>query len=245
VLLRADHLSAVVAVVMRGKRRKHADSRALRVRKGLVSSPGVVRRGEIVEEITRRLKPWKSRTSETIVTSTINYELDWLLRAVPVQAKWQDRALQRKHAERLESAVTLVTKLLVSAPPELSDTLFPEVPLYEDGGPQEVSAPTQRTVRPEWRPWVNFYKNLQQLRERCNVITKTRPSSPPNSDRSKHLCAWVARGLMEMLSDKKITGTEGGAFRSIATLLYETISGIPNVDLKRACDSALPDEDDQ
>ena len=39
---------------------------------------------------------------------------------------------------------------------------------------------------------------------------------------------------MQGLSEKKITGTEGGRFRTIANLLYEAISGLPDADLKRA-----------
>jgi hypothetical protein len=47
--------------------------------------------------------------------------------------------------------------------------------------------------------------------------------------------------LMQGLSERKITGTEGGRFRTIANLLYEAISGLPDADLKRACDSVLRD----
>ena len=63
----------------------------------------------------------------------------------------------------------------------------------------------------------------------------------PNYDHAKHLSARSAHGLMQGLSERKITGTEGGRFRTVANLLYEAISGLPDADLKRslqfrACD---------
>jgi hypothetical protein len=58
-----------------------------------------------------------------------------------------------------------------------------------------------------------------------------------------HLCAWHALGLMRELSDRKITGTKDSAFRVVTGLLYEAVSGQPDADLKRACDSVLQDVD--
>ena len=44
---------------------------------------------------------------------------------------------------------------------------------------------------------------------------------------------------MRELSDRKITGTKDSAFRVVTGLLYEAVSGQPDADLKRACDSVL------
>jgi hypothetical protein len=63
------------------------------------------------------------------------------------------------------------------------------------------------------------------------------------ADHAKHLCAWHALGLMRELSDRKITGTKDSAFRVVTGLLYEAVSGQPDADLKRACDSVLQDMD--
>ena len=60
-----------------------------------------------------------------------------------------------------------------------------------------------------------------------------------NYDHAKHLSSQSAHVLMKGMSEKKITGTEGGGFRTIASLLYEAISGLPDTDLKRSCDSVL------
>jgi hypothetical protein len=46
---------------------------------------------------------------------------------------------------------------------------------------------------------------------------------------------------MENLSRRTITGTKDSAFRAIASLLYEAISGKRDADLKRACDAELRD----
>jgi hypothetical protein len=43
------------------------------------------------------------------------------------------------------------------------------------------------------------------------------------------------------LSRVKISGTQDGPFRAIASLLYEAITGEADLDLKRACDSVLRD----
>ena len=56
-------------------------------------------------------------------------------------------------------------------------------------------------------------------------------------------CAWHALGLMGELSDRKIKGTKDSAFRVVTGLLYEAVSGQPDADLKRACDSVLQNVD--
>jgi hypothetical protein len=48
---------------------------------------------------------------------------------------------------------------------------------------------------------------------------------------------------MRELSDGKIRGTKDSAFRVVTGLLYEAVSGRPDADLKRACDSVLKNVD--
>jgi hypothetical protein len=71
--------------------------------------------------------------------------------------------------------------------------------------------------------------------------SRSRVCVHPNYEHAKHLCAWNALGLMRELSDRKITGTKDSAFRVVTGLLYEAVSGRPDADLKRACDSVLQD----
>jgi hypothetical protein len=48
---------------------------------------------------------------------------------------------------------------------------------------------------------------------------------------------------MQDLTDGRITGTKDSAFRVVTGLLYEAVSGQPDADLKRACDSVLQNVD--
>jgi hypothetical protein len=82
---------------------------------------------------------------------------------------------------------------------------------------------------------------LKPLREICDRAIDPGFGYHPNYDREKHFCALFSYGLMRDLSKRAITGTKDEAFRAIASLLYETISGHRDADLKRACDSILRD----
>ena len=55
-------------------RKKHSAKSGGRVRKGEVTPPNAIRRGEIVEEIVDHLRPWKDRISEATVTAEVNCE---------------------------------------------------------------------------------------------------------------------------------------------------------------------------
>jgi hypothetical protein len=89
----------------------------------------------------------------------------------------------------------------------------------------------------------SFGVELKRLREVCAHAADPGFASHPNYDHAKHLCAWLALGLMRELSDGKITGTKDSAFRVVTGLLYEVVSGLPDADLKRACDSVLQNVD--
>jgi len=85
----------------------------------------------------------------------------------------------------------------------------------------------------------SFGAELKRLREVSARAVDPGFATHPNYDHAKHLCAWHALGLMRELSDGKITRTKDSAFRVVTGLLYETVSGQPDADLKRACDSVL------
>ena len=95
----------------------------------------------------------------------------------------------------------------------------------------------------------SFAAELKRLRKVCARAVDPGFGYHPNYDRIKHFCAMFARikhfcamfahGLMRGLSERTITGTKDDAFRAIASLLYESISGQRDADLKRACDSML------
>jgi hypothetical protein len=203
------------------------------------------RRGadEIVEEIVEHLRPWKSRRSVAAITAAVNHELG-VLKLAPLEAKLSDRARYRAHAKKLDGALREVETLLASAPSTLAWLLFHSLPpmtLTEDG---ELLQAVQSIENIELGYRVradSFFAELKRLREVCARAINPGFGSHPNYDQAKHLCAWLAFGLMQDLSDGKITGTKDSAFRVITGLLYEAVSGKPDADLKRACDSVLLD----
>ena len=87
------------------------------------------------------------------------------------------------------------------------------------------------------------FPELKRLREVCARAVDPGFATHPNYGHAKHLCAWHALGLMRELSDGKITGTKDAAFRVVTGLLYEAVSGQPDADLKRACDTVLQNVD--
>jgi hypothetical protein len=202
------------------------------------------RRGadEIVEEIVDHLRPWKSHKSAAAITAAVNHELNVLLQLAPLQAKLFDRARNRTHAKKLDRALGEVEMLLASAPGALGWFLFDPLPpmtLTEDGELVQVTQSIENIELAYRARADSFFAELKRLREVCAHAVDPGFATHPNYDHAKHLCAWNALGLMRELSDRKITGTKDSAFRVVTGLLYEAVSGRPDADLKRACDSVL------
>jgi hypothetical protein len=85
----------------------------------------------------------------------------------------------------------------------------------------------------------SFAAELKRLRQVCARGVDPGFGYHPNYEPAKYFCAFFAYSLMKALSGRTITGTKDHAFRAIAGLAYEAISGKPDADLKRACDSCL------
>ena len=235
-----------VTVVM--ARRKHLARGGIHVRRGDVTPPDAIGRDELVEEIVDHLRPWKDRKGAAAVTAEVNRALDVLLKLVPLEAKLSDRTRNRTHALQLDSVLAEVETLLVSAPGMLASFLFNPLPpliMTEDGVLVEAVPRSIEDIERAYRKRADsFATELKRLRKVCARAVDPGFGSHPNYDHAKHLCAWFAYGLMEGLSDRKITGTEDAAFQAIASLLYEAISGQRSASLKRACDSVLRDTRD-
>jgi hypothetical protein len=188
------------------------------------------------------LRPWKSHKSVAAITAAMNHELNVLLKLAPLQAKLFDRARNRAHAKKLDRALSEVEMLLASAPGVLAWFLFDPLPpltLTEDGGLVQVTQSVGK-IELAYRARADcFFGELKRLRKVCARAVDPGFASHPNYDHAKHLCAWHALGLMRELSERKITGTRDSAFRVVTGLLYEAVSGQPDADLKRACDSVL------
>jgi hypothetical protein len=144
------------------------------------------------------------------------------------------------------SLLSEVETLLASAPGALAWFLFDPLPrptLTEDGELHQV-IPSIENIELTYQARADsFSAELKRLRKVCARAVDPGFGSHPNYDHAKHLCAWHALGLMRELSDRKITGTKDSAFRVVTGLLYEAVSGQPDADLKRACDSVLQDVD--
>jgi hypothetical protein len=190
------------------------------------------------------LRPWKSHKSAAAITAAVNHELNVLLQLAPLQAKLFDRGRNRTHAKKLDRALGEVEMLLASAPGALAWFLFDPLPpmtLTEDGELVQVTQSIENIELAYRARADSFFAELKRLREVCAHAVDPGFATHPNYDHAKHLCAWNALGLMRELSDGKITGTKDSTFRVVTGLLYEAVSGRPDADLKRACDSVLQD----
>jgi hypothetical protein len=220
-----------MAVVM-PKRKKHSARRGGRLKKRAVTLPNARRRDEIVEEITENLRPWKNHKGRDTVTAAVNTALARLLRIVPFEKKFFDPRPARKHAKKLDKAISKVESLVESSPGMLLGNLFdPTLPLTKADDDLD---PTPYKSLEEC--FDTFFAELKRLRKVC-ALDYYGPH--PNYDPAKHESAKSAYFLMRKLSDGKITGTKDQAFRIITALLYEAVSGQQGADLKRACDIAL------
>lgn len=210
--------------------KKHSARRGGRVMKGDVTPVNASRRDEIVEAIVDNLRPWNDHYSRDSVTAGVNNDIDVLLNVLPGQKKLFDRKPYRKYGKMLDEALGKVEKLLSLSPETLTWELFnPLLPF------RPVDKSAEEIDREYRRRFDVFVTELRRLREICT----RRYGFHPNYDHAKHLSAEFAFGFMRHVSDKEITGTEDGAFRTIASLLYEIVTGQPDVDLKRACDAVL------
>lgn len=222
---------AVAVVVM--ARKKHSAKGGVRVTKDYGTPPDAIRRGEIVEEIVDHLRPWKDRVSETTATADVNSEMDMLIRFVPWKDRWSNHARNRAHAQKLDRALLEVEELtrLASTPGGLAVLLF--------------STPSRMSIVDIEKANQAFAAKLRRMRMVCAVAMGPSFGTPPNYNTAQHLSAESAYDLMKKLSQTKPVGTEDKAFRAIASLLYESDSGIRNAGMKRACESVLSRYRDQ
>jgi hypothetical protein len=189
---------------------------------------------EIVEEVADHLRPWKGRQSQEAVVIEVSKQLELLRGIIPLQVKIMDRRRMRTHARELDKALSQVEEILITDPGGLNWHLFSPLPLSTDemGSEGTMLLAFQRRAAP-------FYDELIRLRQVCARAINPGFGLHPNYDQTKSNCAWIAHGLMLQLSNAKITGTKDASFRAISGLLYEAVSGVPNADLKRACDEVL------
>jgi hypothetical protein len=215
-------------IMARNKRSSQGSGRVT----GAASPLSGALRDELVEAIVHHLKPWKNHKSRDTVTAAVNLILDFLLGLVPSNKKNFDRRAIRKHAKKLDRALSKVEELLASSPGLLDWVLFDPRPVLQAGDYEYPEIRFHREIRARA---IAFGAELKRLRDVCARDY----GDHPNYDHAKNQSAWFSWALMERHSNRKITGTENQAFRTIAGLVYEVLSSQQNADLKRACDTML------
>ena len=140
-----------------------------------------------------------------------------------------------EHAQKLGDVITTLEQLIRDLPEPLAAYLF--MPLRA----RFNITPAEEVNAAGIADYDLFLQRLERLRLDC-ADQKAPPSSKgPERDRVKVGCATFARNLMLAFSRRRITGTAEGAYRVIASLLFEVLTGEGDVDLKRACDRVLHD----
>jgi hypothetical protein len=215
----------------RKKRSAHKRGRV----KGSCTPLDETQRNDIVEGIVDNLKPWKNNRSRNAITADVNHSIDMLRELVPVQEELLDQKPFREYRKKLDQALSDVEKILESGAQSFTWFLFPPT--------QTAFVPVMMMSEESFKEYFDndneganaFRTELKRLRTVCAHDIGLHP----NYDIAKRRSADFARGLMTILSDQKITTTENGAFRIITGLLYEAVSGVKDVELKRACDDAI------
>lgn len=209
-------------------RKKTPAGSGSRVTKRAVAPLNGTRRDELIEGVVNQLKPWKNDNSRATVMAAVNQSVDALLELIPLQQQLYDPRPIRKHAKKLNKALSNVQKLLASSPGMLGAFIYdPRPALMLDPSEKLGSASQARADALD--------AELRRLRGDCARDYGVHP----NYDHAKHLSAEISFVLMIKYSDRTIVGTENEAFRTIAGQLYEVVSGKKDADLKRACDEAL------
>ncbi len=188
---------------------------------------------DLVDAIVNELRPWK------LPEARVRYFVPKMLQEVrdvsPKLTVICDRPAIREHAKKLEKAIGTVEDLLKTAPPLLRVEVLH---LHASFGVEDKVG--RRTLR-EHQDFceariAQLYQQLASMREACKRAPKL--GTHPNYEWSKALSAQAARELMAGLSHAKITSSDNSRFRTIASFVYEYVSG-ESVDLKKACDREL------
>jgi hypothetical protein len=225
-------------------RKQDFASKRVRVIKRVGVDLNATRRGEILEEIVDHLRPWKYRKEVAEVTAVVSHELGVLLELAPL--KLPNRSHNRLYARRFDEALAEVEIQLAAVPSALLWAFFnPLLPptTSKEGVLMLAKQPPVEEIERTFRKRRElFIAELKRLRKVCAYAIDVGLGYDPKYDHVKNTCAWFAYGLMRELSERKITGTADGPFRSITSLLYEAASSHQNVDLKRACDAVLREQ---
>ena len=203
------------------------------------------RQQEIVEEIVDNLRPLKSGISLAAASERVRQEIRGLDETDRVAPKLVTGKEFRRQAKELEDALARLEALLNSEPTTLACYLFRPWPsqsfaelYYALDSPLPFGS-IDEIERACLDKRDELVADLTRLRKKCAHADKAQIGVHPNYDHAKHVSAYIAYCLLTEWSEQTATGTADGAYRTIASLLYEAGWGIGDADLKRACDDVL------
>jgi hypothetical protein len=137
------------------------------------------------------------------------------------------------HARELAGLVAALEAKLNGLPEPLADYLF--MP------PQARHAvmPVDEIMAITMTDHAMLMQRLERLRLDCERQRFSQGSSGPEQDRAKNHCAMIAFNILRTFSRQPITSTQGGSYRTLASLVYEDFTGEPDIDLKHPCQRVL------
>jgi hypothetical protein len=172
-------------------------------------------REDIVEEIVNNLRPWSQ--AEAAVHKGVVNNLDQLL---DIDAKSRENVNSwtesKKAARELEPELSVLIEIVDGIP--ANNLLFK---ISDD-----FSSPSE------------LLRQLRLLREMCARLERFKSVSK-KVDLPQKFCAFFACGIISGFSKKPPTATVDGPLWAVASLLYEAVTGKPEVNMKRACDATL------
>lgn len=192
----------------------------------------MVPRPEIIAIIAEELRNPKA---EAQLTNSIKAAMKIFDEYDPLFSR-QAKAAEIKSAEQLAGTVATLDQQLEKAPPALKHYLFTPLAGRRVPKAKEFSAPRRRFEK-------HFRRALKQMRRDCERIVAEDAKvekvkvTGPEPDRAQRFCAELAYRLVKTFSERQVTGSAEGPYHRVASLLFELLTGRPEVDLKRACDS--------
>jgi hypothetical protein len=89
------------------------------------------------------------------------------------------------------------------------------------------------------RPDAGFISGMGLMRADCQMRMGLRPKRGQGTNHVKIACARCVFNLMKRFSRLKISGSPNSSFQIITARLYELVTGEPDANCKRACESVL------
>jgi hypothetical protein len=133
------------------------------------------------------------------------------------------------YARRLEELLARVETELKNPPETFANFLFGPWPSARTAtmSPDEVEAAIASGKK-------ELLEQLARMRVACQLQRR-----PPRHDVTKRHCPAVACQLMRALSHRPITSSPRSPFRTITSLVFETLTGEQGADLKPQCERFL------